>query len=102
MFALGPAWASPAAGEIPEMHGASSESCSTSWAGRRLPWPVVAARPRSSKRAGPHLGGPARPLFESRESFLAEGPVRLHGKDGPVGLHEDALGVAAQDEFADL
>jgi len=46
--------------------------------------------------------GPARPLFESRESFLGEGPVRLHGKDGPVGLHEDALGVAAQDEFADL
>ena len=63
-----------------------------------VPW----LRPRSSKRAGPHLGGPARPPFESRESFLGEGPVRLHGKDGPVGLHEDALGVAAQDEFADL
>jgi len=88
LFALGPAWASPAAGEIPEMHSASSESCS--------------ARPRSSKRAGPRIGGPARALFGSRESFLGEGSVRLHGKDGPIGLHEDALGVAAQDEFSDL
>ena len=49
----------------------------------------------------PHRG-PARPLIESRESFLGEGSFRLHGKDRPVGLHEDALGVAAQNEFADL
>ena len=63
------------------------------------PW----LRPRSSKRAGPRIGvRPVHRLREPRELFLGEGSVRLHGKDGPVGLHEDALGVAAQDEFADL
>ena len=30
------------------------------------------------------------------------GPVGFHGKDGSVGLHEDPLGVAAEDEFANL
>ena len=64
-----------------------------------VPW----LRPRSSKRAGPRIGvRPVHRLREPRELFLGEGSVRLHGKDGPVGLHEDALGVAAQDEFADL
>ena len=43
-----------------------------------------------------------RPL-EAQAMLSGEAwPVGLHGEDGAVGLHEDPLGVAAEDEFANL
>ena len=50
------------------------------------------------------MWGPARLawLRAAGNSGLGKGSLRFHGKDGPVSLHEDALGMASQDEFADL
>ena len=50
----------------------------------------------------PQVAGAAEGFEPSGASQLGDGSVGLHGQDRTVRLHEDALGVAAQDEFAHL